>query len=200
MFGILAPATVSAASNLEVSNNADFSAQTLHFNGGDNIFVRLQSLSVGNLKSQLNLRDSDYNLVNTFKLQREGSYYSVILPAPYTSGYYSLEAQVESEGASTTSVKTIKVGNPTSANVSVHVNSSTRGQSTNVLGEKQTDSKADSQNSNTSSAVSIESPSPSADSVGDQAIFNGGQDNPSNPLKVILGFFKTVADFLWPFN
>ena len=65
MFVLTFPNNLSAASNLEVSNTADFSSQSLNFGGGETIFVRIQSLSAGSRKSQLNLRDIEYNLVNT---------------------------------------------------------------------------------------------------------------------------------------
>jgi len=179
MFAILTPTTVSANSNLEISNTADFSNSSLDFNGGQTIFARIQSSAAGSKRSQLNLRDNQYNLINSFKLQRDGNYYTVVLAAPYESGYYSLEAQIESESSSSTSVRTIKVGNPSSAKVNVNVNNQKNGQSSNVLGEKEEETEASF--SNTTDDSKIESA-------------NGGL------ISVVVVIFKEVFDFLWPFN
>src|SRR3990167_11316865 len=144
IFAMITPSTILSASNLEVSNSADFSAQTLQFSGGQTVFARIQSSNVGGKKSQLNLRDNQYNLINSFKLERNGSYYSAVLAAPYNNGYYSLEAQIESESSSATSVKTIKVGSVANANVKVNVNSNTSGNE--VLGESETQMSEDLKN------------------------------------------------------
>ena len=194
MLAAFQPTTISASSNLEIASNADFSAQSREFRGGETIFARIASTSVGSKKSQLNLRDNQYNLINTFKLEREGSYYSAVLPAPYSAGYYSLEAQIESDGASTTSVKTIKVDSPTSANVAVHVNTGqTGGNTSSVLGEKKSESNVQSESSNTSSP----SPTSQPASVKSNAILDTGEDG--GFFHSIVGIFKIVADFLWPF-
>ena len=188
MFVLTFPNNLSAASNLEVSNTADFSSQSLNFGGGETIFVRIQSLSTGSRKSQLNLRDNEYNLVNTFKLSKDGNYFSAIIAVPYSAGYYSLEAQIESESSSATSLKTIKVGNVANANVKVNVNSRTG--PNEVLGESETQTSDDSA-----------SPSPaleefSQDSSNDYVI----DTSKKGITDYLSSIFKEVIDFIWPFN
>lgn len=191
MFVIVAPITVSQASSLEVSNTADFSSSSLDFAAGQTIFVRVQT-SLPSDKSVLNLRDNKYNLLNTFKFARDGNYYSAVIPAPYQVGYYSLEAQIESESSSATSVKTIKVGNPSSANVSVHVNNKTGGQSLRVLGETESD-KVDS--------VDKSTPSPSPEASGVDAAHSSNSESTNGGLfSVVAVIFKEVIDFFWPFD
>lgn len=129
---------VLADSNLEVSDRSDFSSSVRNFSAGQTIFVRINSSGTGSVtSSKLNLRDNGYAMVNSFSLTRDGNYFSVIIPAPYGAGYYSLEAIVEGNGSNVTSVKTIKVGEVSGASVKVNVNSKVKGESIKDNNESQ---------------------------------------------------------------
>lgn len=112
MAGFLASIqTISASSHLEISNTADFSHLSRDFSGGQIIFVRMAFSLPSASQSVLILRDSTYNLVNSFQLNKEGNYFSAIIPTPYEEGYYSLEAKIEAKDVNITGLETIKVGN-----------------------------------------------------------------------------------------
>lgn len=187
------PSTVSAASNLEISNTSNFSTLSTNFNGGQTIFIRLESDLPSMSESKLNLRDNEYNLVNTFGFKKEGAYFSATIPVPYNAGFYSLEAVVKNDDSNTTSVKTIKVGNPTNANVKVNVNSSVSGSSSEVLGESKQDAADTSSSSNAESgAEEIEIYRAESQEI--------KADEQSKSLgKYISSIFREVVDFLWPF-
>lgn len=192
MFAMIVPSTISSASNLEISNNADFSTQTNEFSGGQTIFVRMQSSFVAGKKSQLNLRDNQYKLLNSFRLEREGSYYTAVLAVPYDAGYYSLEAQVESESSSATSVRTIKIGSPASASVKVNVNSQKSGQSLDVLGEHE-------EGADQNLGRDMLSPNPNSEPSVINDTFSQESTN-GGLFSTALVIVKEVFDFLWPFN
>jgi len=180
-------ATISAASNLEISSRSDFSILSTNFSGGQTIFIRLESSLPSTASSKLNIRDNHYNFVNSFDLKKNGNYFSAIIPTPYGEGYYSLEAVVKKDDSNTTSVKTIKVGNPTSANVKVNVDSSVSG--SKVLGESAADN------------VVIE-PSPVEDTIevykaNDSDILI--EDASRGFGQHIVSIIREIADFLWPF-
>lgn len=138
---VLAPRAL-ANSNLEVSDRSDFATAVRNFSSGQTIFVRINPGAVGaSVNSSLNLRDNGYNLVNSFSLTRDGSYFSAIIPAPYGAGYFSLEATIDGGGSNIVSVKTIKVGSPNEANIKVNVGSRVQGQS--VSSSSQHQSKKD---------------------------------------------------------
>lgn len=125
MIGILTfVQTVSAAANLEISNTADFSHLSTDFSGGETIFVRIESFVLGSVNSRLNLRDNQYNLINSFQLGREGNFFSAIIPTSYEEGYYSLEAKIEARDVNKTGIKTIKVGNPDEGDIQVNEDAS----------------------------------------------------------------------------
>jgi len=192
-FGIVTPISISASSNMEISNRADFSSENLDFNGGDVIFVRVLSSSVGRLKSQLNLRDNRYNLVNTFNLEREGGYYSTALPAPYNAGYYSLEAKIESEGSNSTSVKTIKVGNVAGASVKVNVESKVAGTNSNNV-------SASGEQAKSGSSMDKEShDDQSSQDVLGETTADTSDKKSDNFFDSIVNFCRKVFDFAWPF-
>lgn len=118
-----------ADSNLEVATDSNFSSQTTNFSAGQTIYVRLSSESTGDKKKVLNIRDNQYNFIQSHSLNKTGDKFSTSFSAPQNEGYYSLEAQVESDGNNTTSVKTIKVGIPQNANVKVSIKNNASGQS-----------------------------------------------------------------------
>src|SRR3989344_3930123 len=188
--------TASADSNLEISTTSSFSALSTNFSGGQTIFVRLASDLPSMSESKLNVRDNEYNLVNSFNFEKEGSYFSAVVAAPYNQGYYSLEAIVKNNDSNTTSVKTIKVGNPTNANIRVNVKSS--GSGSEVLGESNRTEGSDgaegaegakATNGTNSVEVSYE------DGSGDYML---GKVHKSF-LQNVTSWFREIADFLWPF-
>jgi len=188
--------TASADSNLEISTTSSFSVLSTNFSGGQTIFVRLASDLPSMAQSKLNVRDNEYNLVNSFNFQKEGSYFSAVVAAPYDQGYYSLEAIVKNNDSNTTSVKTIKVGNPTGANVRVNVHSSAIG--SEVLGESNrtegSEGKEVSEGSNVTNGVN-EGGSGKEGGSGDYML---GQVHKSF-LQNVTSWFREIADFLWPF-
>lgn len=114
------------ASSLEVSKSTTFSGTDTNFAGGETVYVRVKTDKAGS-SSVLNVRDNNYSTINTINLSRSGDSYSASFSTPSAEGYYSLEAKIEGDGMNVTSVKTIKVGNPNSANIKVNVNSSVKG-------------------------------------------------------------------------
>jgi hypothetical protein len=190
LFLLMSITTAFASSNLEISSSSDFSITSTDFGGGQTIFVRIESDLPGMAQSKLILHDNAYNIVNTFNLNKEGNYFSAVLPTPYTQGYYSLEAKIGDGDSSLTSVKTIKVGNPTNANVKVNVNNNVSGSSANVLGEKE--------DGDTNGQIDV-SPSPEPvdySDEGDEFILDAPQKSFGQFFDLI---FRKVIDFLWPF-
>ena len=184
--------TASADSNLEISTTSSFSALSTNFSGGQTIFVRLASGLPSLSESKLNVRDNEYNLVNSFNFQKEGSYFSAVVAAPYDQGYYSLEAIVKNNDSNTTSVKTIKVGNPTNANVRVNVKSSESG--SEVLGESNRTEGSDSEKD-----VKAE---PKVDDNGQLDVSGDYYFDKSTSKgfgQYLTSMLREIADFLWPF-
>src|SRR3990167_3415207 len=182
-------AKVQAGDNgLEVAQDSNFSSQTINFSAGQTIYVRVAANNEGTDKHQLNLRDNQYNLIKSYTLAKDGSKFTVSLPAPSSEGYYSLEARIESSGSVSTSVKTIKVGKPQNANVKVSVNESSSGVSQNtdeeVLGADDEDQ---------SPAVS-----PSPESSPAVEVFQE-ESKESRFWTPVFNVCLKIADFLWPF-
>ena len=127
---LLSSAAIHAGSGeMIISPNSDFSDPSQNFSTGQTIYVKVEANSQGTQKHDLNLRDNSYNLISTYNLENKGgNTFSGFLPAPKNSGYYSLEAKVESPGAVTTKVKTIKIGTGVSANVKLNVDVHTSGE------------------------------------------------------------------------
>ncbi len=123
------------AASLDVSKNANFSTDDLNFGGGEKVYVRVESDGSGSSQKTLNIRDNKYNLVSSVDLSKSGNTFSASFDAPNTQGYFSLEAVIEGEGASSKSVKTIKVGSLGSANIKVSVNSSVKGTNVSKVSE-----------------------------------------------------------------
>ena len=185
-FSSLAPRAL-ADSNLEVSDKSDFATSVRDFRGGQTIHVRINAGAVSpSASSKLNLRDNGYNLLNSFSLSRDGSYFSTVIPAPYSPGYYSLEATIVGNGSNVTSVKTIKVGSPNEANIKVNVNNKVQGESISSSNKDQS-IKDESDESRQSPSPDL-SPSPSAET----------QVN----VAVKQAFWQSAGDFfkkLWRF-
>ena len=180
-----------ADSSLEVSDRSDFSRIVRDFGGGQTIFIRIDASGAANLDGRLNLRDNSYNLVNSFSLSRDGNYFATIIPAPYGSGYYSLEAVIVGKGTNITSVKTIKVGNVSGASVRVNINSQ-------VEGERISSQNGQGQQSNQSSpAPDLTSPSPDAaveSPIPDEVKEPGSEQN---IFSSIGDFFKKIWRFVF---
>src|SRR4030042_5413697 len=151
---------VFADSNLEVAADSNFSNQTRDFSAGQTIYVRITTDSSGEQKHQLNLRDNTYNLITSYNLNKNGNLYSTNFNAPQGIGYYSLEAEIVSEGRNVTSVKTIKVGGPNNANISVRINNET-----STSGNNQKEEESDTKDSENSDNIEAASPSPSPEQV-----------------------------------
>ena len=184
--------TASADSNLEISTTSSFSALSTNFSGGQTIFVRLASGLPSLSESKLNVRDNEYNLVNSFDFEKDGSYFSAVVAAPYDQGYYSLEAIVKNNDSNTTSVKTIKVGNPTNANVRVNVKSSESG--SEVLGESNRTEGSDSEKD-----VKAE---PKVDDNGQLDVSGDYYFDKSTSKgfgQYLTSMLREIADFPWPF-
>ena len=112
--------------------------------------------------------------------------------APYDQWYYSLEAIVKNNDSNTTSVKTIKVGNPTNANVRVNVKSSESG--SEVLGESNRTEGSDSEKD-----VKAE---PKVDDNGQLDVSGDYYFDKSTSKgfgQYLTSMLREIADFLWPF-
>lgn len=190
LLSLLAPSPVLAGSNLIVSSDASYLSSTTNFIAGQNLYVKLETDASADGVHQLNLRDNGYNLIQTYNLSKNGNSFSTSLAAPYSQGYYSLEAVIESAGTSVKSVKTIKVGSPQNANIKVNVKSS---QSTS---------------SNTSMDSNPESPSTQNEGSGSEGSPQPSQ-TPSLPepqeaengslTGAVFSIAKAIFNFLWPF-
>jgi len=187
-----------AKSSLEVATDPSFSSQTLNFSPGQTIYVRTLAGNDGRDKHLLNLRDNQYNFLQSYDLARTSdNQFSTSLTAPQVEGYYSLEVQIESGSNVATSVKTIKVGSPASANVKVNVKSEVKGQSVTV-------------NDNADKNDAIQSPSagPAAQdasnwrSVPDQELLENPDFTFGEPPSFFLQieqFFAKIWESFWPF-
>jgi hypothetical protein len=99
-------------SNMEIATDSNFSNQTLNFSAGQTIYVRVTANNSGDSKSVLNLHDNLYNLLKTYQLSKINTspyQFTTNFPAPSSSGNYSLEARVETDGSVTSIVHTIEV-------------------------------------------------------------------------------------------
>ena len=174
--------------NLEVASDSNFSSQTTNFSAGQTIYVRVNANNEGTDKHQLNLRDNQYNLIQSYNLNKEGSKFTASLTAPSSEGYYSLEAQITSSGSNNTSVKTIKVGQPQNANVKVSVNEKSSGISQSPQAEVM----------GSEDEGQIEEESPSPESSPQTEVF---QEEPkeSGFWTPVFNVALKIADFLWPF-
>lgn len=125
--------TVTAGS-MEVSKSSSFSSSDLNFSAGETVYVRVSADSSAT-SYVLNIRDNNYSAVSTVGLNKNGGTFTTSFSAPGGEGYYSLESQIKGDGLNATSVKTIKIGSPSSANIKVSVNSNVGGSNNKVSNE-----------------------------------------------------------------
>ena len=189
LFALVFFASIQAGdTSLEIASDSNFSSQTINFSAGQTIYVRVNANNEGTDKHQLNLRNNQYNLIQSYNLNKEGFKYTASLPAPSSEVYYSLEAQIVSAGSNNTSVKTIKVGQPQNANVKVSVNESSSGTSQSPQAEVKGVEDED------------QSPylSPSPESSPQTEVY---QEEPkeSGFWTPVFNVALKIADFLWPF-
>lgn len=182
---------VLSSSKLELSQNSSFSSLTDKFSSGQTIYARVESDSEGDKKRELNLRDDKYNLITTYSLSKNGNVFSTSLSAPQNSGYYSLEAKIESAGSVSTSVKTIKVDNPTNSSVRVNINSSVRGSTTSERPSPSPLTVSPSP-SMLSSAQPTPIPSPSEEPAQEVS-------PKTNPFVLLGSLLARLITFFWPF-
>lgn len=149
------------------------------------VYVRVKTDNDGSQRSVLNLRDNGYKLISSFNLKREGNYFTAVLIAPQSVGYYSLETRIESGTATSTSVKTMKIGNPIGANVKVNIDSRVEG--------KQVSSK---DNVNLDSASST--PAVERLENGDGNTYEI-EDSQKSFVQNLTSIIREIVDFLWPF-
>ena len=188
-FTLVSFASVQAGdTSLEVASDSNFSSQTTNFSAGQTIYVRVNANNEGTDKHQLNLRDNQYNLIQSYNLNKEGSKFTASLSAPSSPGYYSLEAQITSAGANSTSVKTIKIGEAGNASVKVDVD-----QSSDQSKNKQEDEAG---------YLDKQSPqaSPTSESSPVIEIYTEKSDEQDASLWTpVFNVVLKVADFFWPF-
>lgn len=190
---------VFAGSNLETATDASFATSTQDFSPGQTIYVRISADNSGETSHQLNLRDNQYNNLESFTLNKlSGNQFSINFSAPQNEGYYSLESQVESQGSISTSVKTIKVGSPQNASVKVNIQNKVQGQS--VTDQFNTN------NQKPPSPPANSSPLPTNFSEEPEIFDNPDftfEDKPhqkSNFLLNLEQFIKILWNSLWPFH
>lgn len=190
---------VIAGASLETATDASFATTTLDFSPGQTIFVRVWAENSGETSHQLNLRDSQYNQLESFTLNKlSGNQFSVNFSAPQNEGYYSLESRVESQGSISTSVKTIKVGSPQNASVKVNIQNKVQGQS--VTDQFNTNSqKSPSPQINSSPPPSNSSEEPETFDNPDFT-FEDKSHQKSNFLLNLEQFIKKLWASLWPFR
>lgn len=136
------------ASEMTVSASPAYSDQTKNFLPLQTIYVKVEANNNGDARKELNVRNSDYSLNSTYQMSKSQNTFTANIPAPQEPAYYSLEAKIESQGSKTTTVKTIKVGNPKSSNIKVDVKSET---SSNDTRDEQTETKITSEQKPTAS-------------------------------------------------
>lgn len=128
------------AKGMDVSKSASFSSSDLNFSTGGTVYVRVNTDKEGS-SHVLSVKDSGYSTINSVDLSRSGSNYTASFSAPSAEGYYSLEAKIEGIGVSVTSVKTIRVGSQSEANIKVRVSSEVKGEKStgSIEGDKETE-------------------------------------------------------------
>jgi hypothetical protein len=190
------PFSAFASSKLQVSSNSDFSVSDDNFSSGQTVYVKIDASNGGSDRSVLNVRNSSYNILNTYTFSNSGNTFSANFPAPSGEGYYSLEAQIKSEGSSNVSVKTIKVGNPGSANIKVSVNESVKG-----TGSQSQSEESESEEIGEREDKAVESVSPDPGSSSEIEIIGDGDggDDDGSIYRSIGSLVVRFAAFVWPF-
>src|SRR3989338_692653 len=62
--------SATSGSSMEIASDASFANQTLEFNAGQTIYVRVTTENDGSDKHVLNLRDNNYSLITTYSMTR----------------------------------------------------------------------------------------------------------------------------------
>lgn len=184
------------AASLDVSKNANFSSSDLNFDSGDRVYIRVESDGSGSSQKVLNIRDNQYNLVSSINLSKSGNQFTASFNVPSDQGYFSLEAVIEGDGASSKSVKAIKVGNPSSANVKVNVKSSVKGTKTTTTTSNPNSQSSSEGLKNQEGQGNTVSPTPEV------FYSQSNSDEQEKPAKSnwFFTFFKNFFSFLWPFK
>lgn len=165
--------SVNANVPMDIATDSAFSRKTQNFNSGQTIYVRITTDNEGSSKHNLNVHDSNYNILSTYQLNRSGNQFSVNFPAPQSAGTYSLEVNIVSGGSVLNLVKTITVGGGGNTSAKVKV-----------------ENKINSNNQNLSNASS--SPAPLSSST---PMANPEAQKPNFFFSVwlgILGFFRKI--------
>lgn len=187
-----------ASSNLQTFSDSSFTNSTTNFISGQTIYVKVQTDNDGKDKSILNLRDSNYSLLQSITLTKvTSSLYQASLPAPQNENYYSLEAQIVSGSSSSTKVKTIKVGSPTEASVKVDVNYQVSGQSVKVQNNSNSLIASPADDSATGNMSRSRDLAEASDA--EFATVQIDQDQEETIRLKITRFFKKALSFIWTF-
>lgn len=159
----------------------------------------VQADNDGSDKSILNLRDSNYDLLQSFTLTKaSGNLYQATFTAPQNENYYSLEAQIVSGSSSATKVKTIKVGSPSEASVKVDVKNQVSGQSVKVQNNStvaQSPPKADSSEASKAQSSDLTG----ASDVEFEPIQIDEEEQKETIILKATRFFKKIFTFIWIF-
>jgi len=178
--------SATSGSAMEIASDASFTNQTLEFNAGQTIYVRVTTENDGSDKHVLNLRDNNYSLITTYSMAKSGDQFLVNFPAPQNSGIYSLEANIVSSGSVANFVKTIEVGEGGSndSQVSVKINN-----------QVNTDNQVNTGNQSSSTSEESE---PTSEVLGDTSgVFPNSDDSSQTGFFAslwsrIIGFFKGI--------
>lgn len=190
-FAVYSPSV--RAAFMEVSKSSNFSSADLNFSGEDRVYVRVVSDGSGSGQKILNIRDNTYNIVSSVDLSKSGNMFSASFNAPSAQGYFSLEAVIEGDGKVSKSVKTIKVGSPSSANVKVSVNSSVKGEKSTNTSQSQSEESGEQKNQKQEDSVS-----PTPEVYSSQSVLT----DEVKPTKSnwFFKFFTNIFSFFWPFK
>src|SRR3972149_7788183 len=83
--------SATSGSSMEIASDASFANQTLEFNAGQTIYVRVTTENDGSDKHVLNLRDNNYSLITTYSMAKSGDQFLVNFPAPQNSAFIRLK-------------------------------------------------------------------------------------------------------------
>lgn len=192
---------VAFAASLEVSKSSSFSTSDLNFSAGETVYVRVKTDTNG-ATHVLNVKDNSYSNISSVNLSKNGDSYNASFAAPSGEGYYSLEAKIEGDGASITSVKTIKVGSPSGANIKVNVNSSVKGTSSSQSRSGESKRMEDGSQNSESLDKSDESEDRDVseqDKSDEDEVFRSEESQVEDKPNWIWATVKGVFSWLWPF-
>lgn len=109
------------ATNMEIASDSNFSNKTASFSAGQTIYVRVTTDNDGADSHNLNVRDSNYNLITSHQFSRTGNQFITSFSIPQKEGTYSLEADIKSGGSVANYVQTIQVGQGSQSSSGVNV-------------------------------------------------------------------------------